>query len=424
MMFVAGPRQRSLRNRLHRTIPRLRVVLRNPHKQKRRNQPDHAATQQPQRLHHRPIQHRVYRTGKPKQRQPRRHIKPAVQSMHRVFVFSRAHHKDAHDTRNQIDRQHNQRKQNPLHTEHRIQRRTQNHRAHIFRRGRFEDVRATSRAVAHVVSHQVGDHSRVPRIVLRNPGLDLAHQVRAHIRGLRIDSAAQLRKQRHQRSAKPEPDQLVRHLLRMLQPAKEQEQRTHAQQRQRHHHQPVTAPPAQRHLQRLVQTRARRRSRPDVRPDRAVHPRIPSQRRAHRTHQKTDHRLRRIRRRPVRHVVSSKQHHRQHHRNRSNRLVLPPQKRLGPFANRIGDRLHLRRPRIRCNHCPRQHQRSHQRQHPDRKRNPQVQPVHHFHPRTQLKQESEPERPQPKGLLHTCKSLLRTRISNKHHKGGIRACAI
>ncbi len=285
------------------------------------------------------------------------------------------HHKDAHDTRNQVDRQYDQRKQNPLHAEHRIKRRTQNHRAHILRGGRLKDVRSTARAVTDVVTHQVRNHSRVPRIVLRDSRLDLTHQVRAHIRGLRIDSTAKLRKQRHQRSSKAKPDQLVRHLLRVLQPAEEQEQRTHTQQRKRHHHQSRNRAAPQRHLQCLIQTRPRRRRRPDIRSDRAVHSRIPSEARAHRTYQETDHRLQGIGRRPRRHVVSHKHHNCQSSRNLSDRRVLAPQKRLGPLTDRIRNRPHLRRPRIRCDYRTRQHQRRHQRQNSDHKGNPQIHPA-------------------------------------------------
>ncbi len=53
----------------------------------------------------------------------------------------------------------------------------------------FIQVGAHPGDVAHVVAHVVGDDCRVPRIVLRDPGLDFPHQVCTHIGGFGEDPA-------------------------------------------------------------------------------------------------------------------------------------------------------------------------------------------------------------------------------------------
>ena len=68
----------------------------------------------------------------------------------------------------------------------------------------FEQVGTAARAVAHVVAHQVGDHGGVARVVFGDAGLDLTHQVGAHVGGLGVDTAAQLGEQGHERSAEAE----------------------------------------------------------------------------------------------------------------------------------------------------------------------------------------------------------------------------
>ena len=105
-----------------------------------------------------------------------------------------------------------QREEHPRRAEDAVQRRAQHHRADILRGGGFEQVRAAPRAIAHVVSHKVGDDGRVPRVVLWNTRLDLAHEVGAHVSGLRIDAAAQLCEKRHQRCAEAETDDQPRRL--------------------------------------------------------------------------------------------------------------------------------------------------------------------------------------------------------------------
>ena len=65
----------------------------------------------------------------------------------------------------------------------------------------LEQVGRHARAVADVVADVVGDHCRVARIVLGDPGLDLADEVGADVGGLGEDAAAETGEDRDQRAA-------------------------------------------------------------------------------------------------------------------------------------------------------------------------------------------------------------------------------
>ena len=71
----------------------------------------------------------------------------------------------------------------------------------------LEQVRGHAGAVAHVVAHVVGDGGRVAGVVLGDAGLDLAHQVGAHVGGLGEDAAADPEEQGQQRAAEAEADE-------------------------------------------------------------------------------------------------------------------------------------------------------------------------------------------------------------------------
>ena len=96
----------------------------------------------------------------------------------------------------------------PLNSEGREQTGGQNNGADVFGRGRFEQVRAAARAVAHVVAHQIGNDGGVARIVLRNPSFHFADQVGAHVRCLGVDAAAELREKGDEAGAESEGDDL------------------------------------------------------------------------------------------------------------------------------------------------------------------------------------------------------------------------
>ena len=74
------------------------------------------------------------------------------------------------------------------------------HRADQGNRIRFEDVRRHARAVADVVAHVIRDGRRIPRIIFIQIRFHLAHEVRAHVGGLRVNAAAETRKDRNERS--------------------------------------------------------------------------------------------------------------------------------------------------------------------------------------------------------------------------------
>jgi len=73
----------------------------------------------------------------------------------------------------------------------------------------LEQVRRHAGAVADVVADVVGDRRRVARVVLGDPGLDLADQIRADVGRLGEDPAAESREYGDQRAAEAEPDQRV-----------------------------------------------------------------------------------------------------------------------------------------------------------------------------------------------------------------------
>src|SRR5207237_1061677 len=64
----------------------------------------------------------------------------------------------------------------------------------------------TAGAVADIVADEVRDDGCVARIVLRDAGFDLADEVGAHVRSLRINSAAELREERDEARAEAEAD--------------------------------------------------------------------------------------------------------------------------------------------------------------------------------------------------------------------------
>ena len=77
----------------------------------------------------------------------------------------------------------------------------------------LEQVGRHAGAVADVVADVVGDHGRVARVVLGNPGLDLADQVGADVGGLGEDAAAEPGEDGDQRAAEAEADQRVDRVL-------------------------------------------------------------------------------------------------------------------------------------------------------------------------------------------------------------------
>ena len=73
----------------------------------------------------------------------------------------------------------------------------------------LEQVGRHARAVADVVADVVGDHGRVARVVLGDPGLDLPDEVGADVGGLGVDAAAEPREDGDQRATEGEADEVV-----------------------------------------------------------------------------------------------------------------------------------------------------------------------------------------------------------------------
>src|SRR4029077_14282407 len=108
---------------------------------------------------------------------------------------------DADDRGDQAEGARYQRKQDAAQAEVGKQTDPENHGADVFRGGRFEQVGAAAGTVADVVTHQVGNHRRVARVVFGNARLHLADEVGADVGGFRVDAAAELGEQRDERSA-------------------------------------------------------------------------------------------------------------------------------------------------------------------------------------------------------------------------------
>ena len=73
---------------------------------------------------------------------------------------------------------------------------TQSQRGHQSAHVGLKQVSAHAGHVAHVVAHVISDHGRVPGVIFGDAGLDLAHQVSAHVGSLGVDTAAHTGKQR------------------------------------------------------------------------------------------------------------------------------------------------------------------------------------------------------------------------------------
>ena len=138
---------------------------------------------------------------------------------------------------------------------------------------RLEEVGGHAGAVADVVTHVVGDHGRVPRVVLGDPSLDLADEVGADVRGLREDAAAETREDRDERAAEREPDQVVDGRLRAVaDPVREDPVVAgDAEQAEAHDEQPRHRAGTERDLERGRDALAGCLRRPDVGPHRDVH---------------------------------------------------------------------------------------------------------------------------------------------------------
>ena len=128
-----------------------------------------------------------------------------LRSFHKVRADHRRQHTDA---------AHHQREYEPLAVaRHRSQGQAQYQAGHDGDLVRLKDVRRHAGAIADVVTHQVGNHGRIARIVLFQALFHFAHQIRTHVGRLRKNTTAHAHKQRQQRAAKTKAQQRIRRCL-------------------------------------------------------------------------------------------------------------------------------------------------------------------------------------------------------------------
>ena len=195
---------RRLGNRPYWTILVLRVVLRNEDKRHGSRQTNQTTEPEVE-----PGVRRLVRTQQPQTadakangRQQRGQIIALVERLHRIAVFLRAHDPDPGHGGEHTKGAYHQGEEHALQAEVGIQRHPKNHRANIFRRGRFKQIGPTAGAIADVIPHQIGDDRRIAWVVFRDTRFNFADQVCPHISGLGVNATAKLRKQRHKTGAK------------------------------------------------------------------------------------------------------------------------------------------------------------------------------------------------------------------------------
>ncbi len=131
---------------------------------------------------------------------------------------------------------------------------TQQHGGDHGHRVGLEQVGSHAGAVAHIVAHIVGDDRRVAGVVFGNPGLDLAHQVRAHVGALGEDAAPESGEDGDQGAAEAQAHQGVQNLiLGNAHGAEDHVITGNAQQAQTHHQQAGDGAAAEGHLQGGIQ---------------------------------------------------------------------------------------------------------------------------------------------------------------------------
>jgi hypothetical protein len=113
----------------------------------------------------------------------------------------RSDHEDADDRRDHADHRDDQGEDQPVVAERGL---AKDERRDQHDRVRLEQVGRHTGTVTDVVTDVVGDGRGVPGVVLRDALLNLADQVRADVRGLGVDAAADTHEHREQRRAEAE----------------------------------------------------------------------------------------------------------------------------------------------------------------------------------------------------------------------------
>ncbi len=200
----------------------------------------------------------------------------------------------------------------------------------------LEQVRGHAGAVAHVVAHVVGDRGGVAGVVLRDVLLHLAHEVRAHVRGLGEDAPAHPHEHGEQGRAETEA---LEH--RRCVHAVDQHHAGDAQQAEAHHRHPDDAARAERdpRARGPAVGPGRRRGDPDVRPYREPHAEVADRGGEARPEHERDGPA------DPHPAVAGEQHQEpdDNHREQRQRAELPVQVGRGTLLDRGGDLPHARR---------------------------------------------------------------------------------
>jgi hypothetical protein len=197
----------------------------------------------------------------------------------------------------------------------------------------LEQVGRHAGAVTDVVADVVRDHGRVARVVLRDAGFHLAHQVRTDVRALGEDAAAQSREDGDQRTAERQAHQRVqRGVLTQAQRLQRGVVARHAQQAQANHQHAGDRAAPKRHFQRGADAFACRLRSANVGAHGDEHPDVACQGGKHRANRKA-HRGGPVQRRA--------NHNEQNRAHQPDRAVLAVHVSFRTFLHGGSDLLHL-----------------------------------------------------------------------------------
>ena len=199
----------------------------------------------------------------------------------------------------------------------------------------LEEVGGHARAVADVVADVVRDHGGVARVVLGDPGLDLADEVGADVGSLGVDAAAEAGEDRDQRASEGKTDQMLgRAVLALVEPLDEDSVVAgDAEQAEPDDEQAGDRSRGKRDTQRRRDTLLRCLGGPDVRADRNVHPDEAGGRREDGADQEAE-------RRPPPQVVPEADDQEEDDRDESDRRVLAAEVGGRTLLDGLGDCLH------------------------------------------------------------------------------------
>ena len=133
-------------------------------------------------------------------------VVPAVHGVHRVGTIVTLDGEDTDHAREETERTHDDREEDTVDTEDREERDTEDHCTDVLGCSGLEEVSATACTVPDIVADKVCNGGRVPDIVFRDTGLDLADKVCTDISGFRVDTATELGEECHERGTEGEPD--------------------------------------------------------------------------------------------------------------------------------------------------------------------------------------------------------------------------